>query len=231
MVLACQLDSERNLFSDLARIQLILSRKPLPRIGSLTINNECILDINNRLLMLEICHLENENIPIDIQRKTSYSTVDTYIHDLLSVHDNRLRYQPNGASSMKDCIKPDVCIDNDENPTSLLMMITSISRNLLTLEWACVRPIEMQHPPYWLTSQAVYRIDETQYNKMCTEYIDIFEQVEKAMLGRDGRSIAIVGCDFSYAELLKRLWEKGTFWYCFALDSLTGLHHIFYHRV
>ncbi|EGE77980.2 hypothetical protein RJZ56_006344 [Blastomyces dermatitidis] len=115
MVLACQLDSERNLFSDLARIQLILSRKPLPRIGSLTINNECILDINNRLLMLEICHLENENIPIDIQRKTSYSTVDTYIHDLLSVHDNRLRYQPNGASSMKDCIKPDVCIDNDEN--------------------------------------------------------------------------------------------------------------------
>ncbi|OJD23233.1 hypothetical protein ACJ73_05412 [Blastomyces percursus] len=244
----------RNLFSDLARIQLIFSRKPLPRIGSLTIDDDGVLDIKNRPLTLEICHLENENIPIDIQRKTTYSTVDTCIHDLLSIHDSRLRYQPTGASSMKDCISQMCALttmrtvysdffDRKLRSGPFVLTLTDLHASnffvddnwhitkLIDLEWACVRPIEMQHPPYWLTSQAVDRIDETQYSEMCTEFIDDFEQVEKTMLGGDERSMAIVGCDFSYTELLKRLWEKGIFWYCFALDSLAGLHHIFYHRI
>lgn len=67
----------RNLFIALAKIQLTLSRKPLPHIGSLTINDDGVLFISNRPLTLEICDFENENIPLDISRKTTYPTVDT----------------------------------------------------------------------------------------------------------------------------------------------------------
>ncbi|KKZ67303.1 hypothetical protein EMCG_07022 [[Emmonsia] crescens] len=242
----------RNLFNDLAKIQFTLSRKPLPRIGSLTINDDGVLGLNNRPLTLEICQLENENIPVEISRRTTYSTVDTYIHDVLSLHDNRLRYQPNGASSVKDCISqmsalttmrsvyPDF-FDRKLRSGPFVLTLTDLHASnffvdddwhitrLIDLEWACVRPIEMQHPPYWLTSQAVDRIDETQYSEICNEFIDAFEQVERNIL--DERSTAMIGCDFSYTELLKRLWKQGTFWYCFALDSPTGLHHIFYHRI
>jgi hypothetical protein len=81
-----------DIFRDLAKIQLILSRKTFPRIGLLTINDDGTLSLTNRPLTLEICQLENENIPVDVPRTETYSTVDTYVHDLLWLHDNRLRY-------------------------------------------------------------------------------------------------------------------------------------------
>jgi len=43
-----------NLFRDLSRIMLSLSRAPLPHIGSLTINNEGIMNLTNRPLTLEL---------------------------------------------------------------------------------------------------------------------------------------------------------------------------------
>ncbi|QSS61166.1 hypothetical protein I7I51_03338 [Histoplasma capsulatum] len=66
---------------------------------------------------------------------------------------------------------------------------------------------------------------------MYDAYIGVLEQVERNMLGEDEKSITMIRCDYSYTELLKRLWRKGTFRYCFALDSSTGLHHIFYHHI
>lgn len=85
----------------------------------------------------------------------------------------------------------------------------------------CSRPIEMQHPPYWMTNQAVDVIDEEQYSAMYREYMYAFEQVEKET----------ANCDLFYTKLLNSLWDKGTFWYCTALDSPTGLHHVYYNRI
>ncbi|PGH13156.1 hypothetical protein AJ79_03863 [Helicocarpus griseus UAMH5409] len=222
----------RNLFSDLARIQLTLSQKPFPRIGSLTIDDDSIIRLNNRPFTLEICQLENYKIPCEISRRTTYPTVDTYVHDLLSLHDNRLRYQANGASSMQDCISqmsalatmrtiypdffrrklrsgPFVLTLTDMHTSNFFVDDDWHITKLVDLEWACVRPIEMQHPPYWLTSQA------EEEKKMAKE-IGPFNIAEE---------------NLSYSGLLEKLWKEGTFWYCFALDSLTGLHHIFYNRI
>ncbi|QSS59765.1 hypothetical protein I7I51_04561 [Histoplasma capsulatum] len=241
-----------NLFRDLAKIQLTLSQKPLPCIGSLTIDDDGILSLNNRPFTLEVCQMENEKIPVEMSRGITYSTVDTYIHDLLSLHDNRLRYQPNGASSIQDCISQMSALstmrtiyseffDRKLRSGPFILTLTDLHTsnffvddnwhitNLVDLEWACIRPIEMQHPPYWLTSQAVDRIDEDRYSEICSEFIDVLEEEEKKMV--EERLLEMVEDDLSYTELLKRLWRKGTFWYCLALDSPTGLHHIFYNRI
>ncbi|KAK2792732.1 hypothetical protein FQN52_002794 [Onygenales sp. PD_12] len=242
-----------NLFRDLAKIQLILSRKTFPRIGSIIIDDDGVLGLSNRPLALEICQLENENIPVDIPRTMTYSTVDTYIHDLLSLHDSRLRYQLNGATSMQDCISqmsalstmrtvypeffdrklrsgPFVPTLTDLHPSNLFVDDDWHIKKLLDLEWMCIRPVEMQHPPYWLTNQAVDRIDEVEYSKLGNEFIDILEEEERLMT-KESTLPEEVTNGLTYAELLRRLWRQGTFWYCFGLDSPTGLHHIFYNRL
>lgn len=101
---------------------------------------------------------------------------------------------------------------------------------MLDLEWTCIRPVEMQHPPYWLTYQAVDRIDEVEYSKLSSEYIDVLEEEEKQMT-KESKLPEKVANGLTYAELLRGLWQQGTFWYCFALDSPMGLHHIFYNRL
>ncbi|KAK2796770.1 hypothetical protein FQN50_009451 [Emmonsiellopsis sp. PD_5] len=257
-----------NLFRDLAKIQLTLLQKPFPRIGSLAINDDAVLTLNNRPLTLEVCQLANNKIPVDtvMPQGTTYSTVDTYVHDILSLHDARLRHQPNGASSMQDCISqmcalatmrtvyPDF-FDRRLRSGPFVLTLTDMHTSnffvddewhitkLLDLEWACIRPVEMQHPPYWLTSQTVDRIDEVRYGQMCSEFIGIFEQEEKKMAtitqgghGNGKNNMTVLGNGMapsftSYAELLKHLWKQGTFWYSLALDSPTGLHHVFYNRI
>jgi hypothetical protein len=246
-------DSTRksNLFHDLAKIQLTLFQKPLSCIGSLTVDDDGILSVTNRPFTLEVCQLENEKIPIKASRNATYSTVDTYLRYLLSLHDDRLRYQPNGVSSLEDCISqmaalstmktisPDF-FDCELQCGPFVLTLTDLHTsnffvdddwhitNVIDLEWACIRPIEMQHPPYWLTSQVVDRVDEAQYSVVCNEFMEIFQQEEQKMMNKELEKGAE---DLFFTTLLKRLWERGTFWYCWALDSPTGLHHIFYNRI
>ena len=64
-----------NLFTDLSRILLSLEKIPQPRIGSFTINDEGTVSLSNRPLTLRLHMLENEHIPTDIERTTTYSSV------------------------------------------------------------------------------------------------------------------------------------------------------------
>jgi hypothetical protein len=91
------------LFHDISRIFLSLSRTPLPKIGSLTIDSYGFLNIANRPLSVEIQPLENEGIPTDIPRDYTYSTVDSYVIDILGVPDIRFRDQPNAINRLGDC--------------------------------------------------------------------------------------------------------------------------------
>ncbi|EEP81145.1 predicted protein [Uncinocarpus reesii 1704] len=94
-----------NLFRDLSRIFLSLARHPVPKIGSVTIDNSGFLRFENRPLPLGIQELENEEIPIDIPRDYTYSTVDSYIVDILGLHDSRFRHQPNAINNYKSWIR------------------------------------------------------------------------------------------------------------------------------
>jgi len=95
-------DKRANLFRDLSRIMLSLSRAPLARIGSWTLDPDGFLRLSNRPLTLRLHQLENGGIPANITRSSTYPSADAYYIDLLSCYDNRIRYQPNSLNYEDD---------------------------------------------------------------------------------------------------------------------------------
>lgn len=209
-----------NLFGDLAKILLALAQKPLPRIGSFTMDDEAVIRLSNRPLTWKVCQLENDNIRINMPRNRTYTTVDSYIHGVLSFHDDRLRYLPNAVKNMADgagqmsviCTMRSLCWEyfdrnlrngpfvftlTDMHPSNLLVDENWNITCVLDLEWACVLPIEMQQPPHWLTSQAVDGIDEHEYGELSNEFIDRIQREETEMTEPQQK--------IPYAELLKKV--------------------------
>jgi hypothetical protein len=82
---------------------LALGKIPLPRIGSFTMDNEGMLSLANRPLTLQLHQLENEGIPTDIGRRTTYVTTESYLLDVLACHDNHLIHQLNAVNDEPDC--------------------------------------------------------------------------------------------------------------------------------
>ncbi|RMZ83727.1 hypothetical protein DV738_g954, partial [Chaetothyriales sp. CBS 135597] len=95
---------------------------------------------------------------------------------------------------------------------------------VVDLEWATSRPVEMVHPPYWLTTQPVDGIDAQEYEKLHQEFMNAFEEEERRFPGRCSEGPCL-------SNILRRGWESGTFWYSLALDSPTGLFSIFYDHI
>ncbi|OJJ36408.1 hypothetical protein ASPWEDRAFT_49912 [Aspergillus wentii DTO 134E9] len=189
----------RNLFSDLANIMLSLSRIKLPRIGSLTMNNDGVIRLTNRPLTLRLQTLENEDIPT-IPRNSTYESVEPYLLDLLQCHDNRINYQPNAIHNLTDGQEqlaaltmmrgtlhhfisrqyrngPFVLTLSDLHPSNIFVDEEWHIISLIDLEWACSFPIELQTPPYWLT--------------------DVFGEQE--------------GPDERQADIMRKCWERKSF--------------------
>lgn len=233
-----------NLFRDLSRILLTISRVPLPRIGSFIIDDDGFLSLSNRPLTLDIQSLENEQIPVDIPRGLTYSTVDAFVVDTLAFHDNRLRHQPNAVQNLEDGLYQMAALtvmktihsqffQRDLRNGPFAFSLTDLHQSnifvddnwnikcIVDLEWACSRPMEMQHPPYWLTGQSVDGIALNEYEKIHEEFMTIFEEEEKNLCVEEQGTIL-------FSSIMKRGWEKGTFWYSLALESPTGLFSLFY---
>lgn len=160
-----------NLFRALSRILLSISQTPLPTIGSFIIDHKGYLVLANRPLSMEIQQLENERIPTDIRREYTYSTIDSYLTDLLTTHDNRFRHQPNAVNNLGDCIfqlssltgmrtTAKSFFQQDLRRGPFLFSLTHLHQSnifvddewnvtyLVDLEWACTLPIEMIRPPH-----------------------------------------------------------------------------------
>lgn len=236
-----------NFFRDLCRIILDVARIPLPRIGSFIIDDDGFLLLANRPLSLEIHDLENEEIPVDIPRHLTYTSVDSYVVDILSIHDSRLRHQPNAVNHEKDCIYqmsalaamkmmsslffrrdlrngPFVFQFGDLHQSNIFVDENWRIKYLVDLEWACSRPIEMLHPPSWLTNQAIDKMDAGEYDAIRREFMDILEEVKQ--------ETSVGNLDItSLSSIMKRGWEMGTFWYALALQSPTGLFRTFYDHI
>ncbi|KAL9017102.1 MAG: hypothetical protein Q9185_005562 [Variospora sp. 1 TL-2023] len=239
-----------NLFRDLSRIILSLGRIPLARIGSFTLDNTGVLSLTNRPLTLRLQELENGGIPIDIRRGNTYNTVELYILDLLVYHDSRLRDQPNSINDEPDCraqmaaitgmraVLPHF-IDRDLRDGPFLFTLTDIHQSniyvdeqwhikrLIDLEWACSLPMQMQNPPYWLTSQAVDHLTGerlAEYDKVREEFMEAFQHEEK--LQQNGWMLQRDNDDLPRTRTMRRAWETGSFFYFHALDSTTGLFNL-----
>lgn len=222
---------------------LSLARTRLPRIGSLTIDNKAVLSLTNRPLTLQLHQLENEDVCTNIPRELTYTSTDTYLLDLLACHDNRIRHKPNSILSnadaqaqlsaltvmravmqhftsrslrhgpfalmLTDLHQSNIFVDNDWNITSLI-----------DLGWACSLPVEMLHPPYWLTSRSIDDITEDDdlaaYRKRHGEFMAILEEEEQR--------VDMGSTDIS--STMRAGWDSGNFWYFSALRSFKGLYNL-----
>lgn len=236
-------DRKTNLFTGLSRIILSLARVHFPRIGSLTIDNYGVISLTNRPLTCTLQQLENCSIPTDIPRNQTYTTADTYLSDLLTCHDNRIRYMPNSIQDAADGQQQLSALTmmrtllrhfTDRNLRSgpFILMLTDLHQSnifvnsdwhitaIIDLEWACVLPIEMQHPPYWLTGASIDRLVREEleaFGDVHAEFMAAFEREERSF--KKG--------DILHTRIMRKGWKIGNFWYFSALDSLNGLYSLY----
>ena len=111
--------------------------------------------------------LENGGIPTGIARHKTYMTTETYFRDLLSLHDNRLRFQPNAINNSGDArvqmsilagmrmVMPHY-IDGrgdgpfrftltDQHQSNIFVDTDGHITSLIDLEWACSLPTVRQN--------------------------------------------------------------------------------------
>ncbi|KAM5435659.1 hypothetical protein McanCB21832_003366 [Microsporum canis] len=101
--------------------------------------------------------------------------------------------------------------------------------SLIDLEWGCSLPVEMIHPPYWLTSEFADAINEDEYKKMWTEFVHTLAQEEDEYFGNVQQS-----CDAQNTRLstiMTKAWDMGTFWYSLALRSPAAIFRLFLDRI
>lgn len=236
-----------NLFRSLSQIILAFAKVPLPQIGSFVVDDNGFLVLGNRPLCLEIQELENECIPVDIPRNATYSTVDSYVVDILALHDSRLRHQPNAVKDRGDCILQmsalaimkaifTLFLQRDLRRGPFFFNLTDWHQSnilvddqwhiicLIDLEWGCSRPIEMLHPPRWLTSDDISTIIVDEYDKVRREFMDILEQEEANLRVQDQGARLI-------SPVMNQGWKAGTFWYALALQNPTGLFRVFHDHI
>ncbi|KAK5191384.1 hypothetical protein LTR96_009889 [Exophiala xenobiotica] len=237
-----------NFFRDLSQILLSLARKPMPHIGSLTVDDKGVVSLANRPLSIIIPEAENDSCPPVVNRSYTYSTVESYALDLLKYHDNRIRYQPNSVISRNDALDQmealtlmRACLPDFINPCSrsgpFYLTLTDLHqsnifvdddwhiKSIIDLEWACFRPVEMFRPPLWLTGQAIDRLFAeklTDLKLVLDEFFSVLDEEEKRSL-RPG--------SISVANIFRENWATGRIWYFRALDSLTGLYGVFFNHI
>ena len=241
-------DLQSNLYADLSRILLSLGRIPQPRIGSYTFDDKGMVTLSNRPLTCLLHILENERVPTSIDRKTTYSSVGGYVHDLLGYHDNRLLYQPNSINDEADgrrqmaaislmrttapqfinpqtCNGPFVFTLTDLHQSNIFVDQDWHITSLIDLEWACSLPVEMQQPPYWITGDTLDHLTGEKLENFVqarNKFMSIFECEEKMSM------------DASQAprtRTMQRNWETGSFWFFSALDTTKALYNIFYRNI
>ncbi|KAJ6023805.1 hypothetical protein N7540_004602 [Penicillium herquei] len=241
------IERRSNYFHSLSRILLSISKIPLPSIGSFFVDRNGDLILGNRPLTMEIQELENDSIPTDIPRDSTFSTIQSYVADILQMHDNRLRCQPNAVNDRDDSeyqmtalatmrtIGP-LIFNRDLRRGPFIFSLTDMHQSnvfvddewnitcVIDLEWACSKPVEMVHPPYWLTDKGFDEIERDEYNIRREEFMTALRSEESKLKDSQGRPYVL-------SEAMEQSWGSGALWYSLALSSPTGLFQIFYNHI
>ena len=238
----------QRLFRDMARISVSMNRTPLPRIGSLSFASTGVVTLSNRPLDMHFQMFENEGVPSGIPRQRTYSSMESYMSDFLGSHDNKLLHQPNAIHDQKDgemqlaaltalrATMHSFITDPDHRDGPFYYTLTDLQQNnifvdndwniqtVIDLEWTQSLPLEMQLPPYWLTSRSVDGFKDaesiSELGNVFNEYFDAYEAEEMA---RNGAVL--------HTPVMRRVWETGSFWYYQAVKVPKGMYNIFNRHV
>ncbi|KAM3546266.1 hypothetical protein ARSEF1564_000754 [Beauveria bassiana] len=156
--------------------------------------------------------VENAGISSKIPRQRTYLEVESYLSDLLSLQDAKLRHQPNSMENYEDGQRQMAALTglratmhlflnpkyrqgpfyltlSDLHPNNIFVDEKWKIKTIIDLEWASTSPVEMQTPPYWLTSRTVDGLKEAshfqEYSETLEEYLAAYEDEE---LKRNGSS-------------------------------------------
>ena len=176
------LSKRENLFRGISRLILSLARVPLDRIGSFTFNsNSGTISLTNRPLTCDHTIIENDGAERVMDADQTYETVESYITDVLTLHDNRLRAQPNAVHDLQDCYSqmaihlimkamshqyPDRALRrvpfrmqfSDLHQGNLIVDDVWRILAVIDLEWICARSPQMIDIPHWVTSRSLDEI-------------------------------------------------------------------------
>ncbi|OAA41096.1 SET domain protein [Beauveria brongniartii RCEF 3172] len=180
--------------------------------------------------------VENAGIPSEIPRQRTYLEVESYLSDLLSLQDSKLRHQPNSMENYEDGQRQMAALTglratmhlflnpkyrqgpfylglSDLHPNNIFVDDKWNIKTIIDLEWAGTLPVEMQTPPYWLTSRTIDGFKEAshfqEYKETLEEYLAVYEDEE---LKRNGSSWQ--------ADMQRQTWEKGSFWFFHAVRGV-----------
>lgn len=240
-----------NLFRGLSRLILRLSHVSLPKIGSFTIDDYGFLTLAARPLTSMLQDLENSSIPMQVARGRTYTSVISYVNDLLTYHDNRLRHDKNAVKGLADCASQMCALaimrtvapqfyncSLDAGPfafslTDLHQSNIFVDRDwnithIIDLEWAASLPLEFIQPPHWIGSQNFDEIKMGTEIPYRGEFMDIFKREARG-------SHEVAEFETSPATKLPAImesnWDIGTFWFNLALRNPPATHSLFYSSI
>lgn len=256
----CRHDETRrnNLYRGMSRIMLDLAKVPLPRIGSWKTDGRGVIYLTNRPL-LDLTMLWNRHeIPNGVPRVRCFSRTgmivltlfaglgvylrDTYVKDLLSYQDLRLRHQPNAILGRNDdkfqlsaltalrALLPKFYDQTSRNDLFVLTLPDLHQSNIfvddywnvvsvIDFEFAPVHPQQLVGVPHWLSGKSIDELvgpDLDEYQVLYDTFVGILREEETAK--QQGHS---------FSERLKEDWYSGKIWCNAALKSSNGFPIVF----
>ena len=240
----------------MAKIILRLAQ-PLDSIGSFTVNDSGEVTLSNRALTKQMVVLENEGIPPAMARNICHTSTYDYLYDLLDYHDLRLRHQPNSIRDEDDLDGqmavlatqravlplyverqlrggPFVLTLTDRHASNIFVDEHYQITCMIDLEFTSSQPLEMMHPPFWLTGHELDDFltdgsedDEQRHNRLqaefdlestWSEFLRVFEEEDRH------RHHLQPGL---YTQVMRSALEKQSHWYLAALKEPRAAYEIF----
>ncbi|ATY63678.1 hypothetical protein CCM_07841 [Cordyceps militaris CM01] len=235
-----------NLQRDLSRILISLSRISLPRIGSFRLDCNGYLHLANRPLNVQSIMHENEGLPLDISRDTTFPSVTEFVLSCLTTFDNRLLYQPNSITSREDALDqmsglavarsifPQL-FRHDLSNGPFMLSLTDLHKSnifvdkdwritcIIDLEFACSLPVEfLESPSCWLDVEMVHEMAPDDFAPKHAEFLEHLRHEEKLQNYQDRESLS---------SIMEQTWKNGTFWFTLALRDPIAFNQIMYDNI
>lgn len=218
---------------------LALAKIPFQRIGSLIMDNQGVISLTNRPLKVHHFETENQGVPTDISRGTTYISIETYLLDTIGLYDSCLRHQPNVAVSEEDheCQMGLVSIFREMLPLFVRKDLRSRPfalgltdchtgnifvdeewniKYVIDLEWDCSQPIEMIGLPWWLCTDTSANEVTPESDDLIQEFFDIFGQEEALLFPEtQGRRL--------FTDVVRQGLKSRSYFHFIALYTFSGL--------
>ncbi|OAA63530.1 hypothetical protein SPI_03693 [Niveomyces insectorum RCEF 264] len=184
----------QNLYRSLARLMLAIGRIRQPKIGAFRFHYDGTISLDNRPFTCPMMIMENEKAPRTIPSETTYTSVDSYVADMMAFHDASFLAAPNATDDEDDCRNqlsvrtflraassrfvsrerhngPFSLWMSDDNTCNLFVDDNWNITGLIDLEWMVSVPVDMQCTPFWLYSMEGNSEDTTRSEEARQKYL------------------------------------------------------------